>query len=236
MWHEMGDGCWTPGHGDNPQGAVGGPLLQLGRPPRHCRGHGGAAGVVAGDEETDQGRRLGDGSWHCPGGGCREEVPGSIQAVRVGRAGCTWGAGWTLKGRWAGGRNAHRRQCNWAGAGWGMAVGTEQRSWRVAAAEGHRGSVRGPGAVPCPGPSHGVMPSAHSRPALPSLGNWRRLPRCSVGVGLVGVGGWLRRAGRKVRRLGGQAVGWLGRSSEGATPQPPTPVRWEWWVVDCASR
>lgn len=115
-------------------------------------------------------------------------------------------------------------------------MGTGKRNWRVAAAEGHRGSVRGPGAVPCPGLSHGVMPCAHSRPALPSLGSWRQLPHCSVGVGLVGVAGWLRHAGRKVQRLGEQAVGWLGKSSEGATPQPPTPVRWEWWVVDCAWR
>lgn len=206
-WHEKGDGCWTLGHGDSPQRTGGGALLLLGRPPRRSHGRGGAAGAAAGDGETDWGRRPRGGSWHCPGDGCRGVAPGSRQAGRAARAGCTWGAGWTRRGRWVGGRSARRRPCNWAGAGLERAEGTGRRSWRLAEMEGRRGSVRGPGVAPCPAPCRGVTGGARSEPAPPSPGSWRRPPRCSAGAGPAGVAGWRRRGGRKAPRPGGQPEG-----------------------------
>lgn len=176
-WDGKGDGCWTPGHGGSPRGAEE-VLWLLGRCPHCSRGHGGAAEEAAGDGGTGQGKGQWGGSQHCPGGGCKGVAPGSRRAARAGRAGCTWGAGWRQRGRWAGGRSARRKHCSWAGAGPGWAGGTGQRSWRAAMMVGRRGSGRGPGRVPSPAPCCGARAGGHSGPAPPSLGSWRRPLHC----------------------------------------------------------
>lgn len=90
--------------------------------------------------------------------------------------------------------------------------------------------------MPCPAPSHGVKEGGCSGPAPPSLGSWRQPPHCSVGAGPGAEANWQRRGERKGLKLGGRLKGWLGVSFEVGGPRPLMPVRWGWWVADCAWR